>query len=162
MTALITTERLREVLNYDQETGKFTWLVRLSHRVEVGDVAGTTFNGYRHISIDGRRYRCARLSWKYVTGHWPGGFVDHLDTNSLNDRFSNLRDASRLVNSQNLRSPRSDNKVGMLGVVAVGDRFRSVIKPPGKRLHLGYFDTPEEAHAAYVAAKRIHHEGCTI
>jgi hypothetical protein len=54
------------------------------------------------------------------------------------------------------------NKVGLLGVSAAGNRWRATIVVNGKQKHLGCFATPEEAHTAYLAAKREWHRGCTV
>lgn len=55
------------------------------------------------------------------------------------------------------------NATGLLGVSKADSRgFRARIFYAGKETHLGTFKTPEDAHAAYLAAKRRLHAGCTI
>lgn len=86
--------------------------------------------------------------------------ADHVDTNSLNNRRSNLRLATYSENSWN-SSKRSDNHSGFKGVYwKKGHRkWVATIMVHGKRKHLGYFDNPEEAHAAYcAAANELHGE----
>jgi hypothetical protein len=51
---------------------------------------------------------------------------------------------------------------GFLGVTRSRKRWKAHIKVGDKVLHIGTYDTPEEAHAAYLAAKRVLHIGCTI
>lgn len=104
-----------------------------------------------------------RLAWLYVYGEWPNGDIDHIDGDRLNNRIANLRDVSRRVNLENQRRPKACNKSGFLGVKTFRDqRFQARIQVRGVQLHLGTFDTPHEAHAAYVAAKRNLHQGCTL
>lgn len=78
---------------------------------------------------------------------------DHKDGNGLNNRRSNLRECSSSQNKRNTRR-RLDNTSGYKGVhwnVRCA-RWQAYIKSAGIKKHLGYFDTPEEAHAAYAAA----------
>lgn len=113
------------------------------------------------IGIDGKRYLAHRLAWFYVTGYWPE-LIDHVDGNRSNNAWSNLREANKLINQQNRHNESSFNETGLLGAFRVGGRFKSSIRYGGKSHHLGYFDTAEQAHAAYVSAKREHHVGCAI
>ena len=155
-------ERLRELLNYDPETGVFTWRVSRRATARPGSVAGTiTPKGYRAIWI-GANYRAHRLAWLYVHGEWPSGEIDHIDGNRANNAIANLRDVSTSFNHENLRKARSDSRHGFLGVSPMGKRWKARITVRGKFQHLGIYDTPEEAHAVYLEAKRRLHAGCTI
>jgi hypothetical protein len=162
----LTAERLRELLNYDPDTGVFTRKTSAGGEC-AGKIAGTR-RRYRKtrieigIGIDYADYRAHRLAWLYVYGKWPVGHIDHKDGNPLNNAISNLREATGSLNGQNLRKARRDNKSGLLGVSPNRLRWSASIKADGRKHHLGTFDTAEEAHAAYVAAKRKLHEGCTI
>lgn len=101
----------------------------------------------------------------YVTGEWPEINVDHRDGDPSNNRFSNLRDVAQQVNVQNVRKGTKRNlSSGLLGVsFHARDRlWRARIYKDGKDIVLGYFKTPEAAHAAYLSAKRDIHAGCTI
>ena len=160
----LTAERLREVLHYDPETGIFTRLVRTAQRVQVGDTAGCKgLRGCLLIMVDRRLYQAHRLAWLYVHGVWPANHIDHIDGNPANNRIENLRDVSHSVNMQNMRKAKSTNKsTGVMGVYRIGKRFQAKIVVDRKVRHLGMFDTPELAHAAYLAEKRLHHPGCTI
>lgn len=154
--AILTAERLREVLDYNAETGVFVWKQRTGSRSVPGQVAGCDHSlGYRFVCVDGKRYKEHRLAWFYVHGVWPLGEVDHIDGSRNNNVISNLRDVSKSVNQQNLRAAKSHNKSGLLGVTKR--------KKGGwcARITIGTFDTPEEAHAAYVEAKRRLHSGCS-
>lgn len=166
MKPALTAERLREVLDYDPESGVFTWKVRTSNRVNVGDVAGAMLKtGYLSISIDGKLHRAHRLAWLHVHGAWPAADIDHVNGVRTDNRFANLRSATPSLNQQNLRSARGATASGLLGVYRTDKKhrpWRSSINVDGKDRHLGNFTSPEEAHAAYLAAKRRLHEGCTI
>lgn len=173
----ITAEELRRLLHYDPQTGIFKWKVdrRMGRTgkghivAHAGAVAGKVdeSTGYLQINIRGRRYLMHRLAVLYMTGEWPAGEVDHRDTDRANNIWENLRDVTKQVNTQNLRTVRSDNKLGLQGVQYDSHgkkikRFRSRIVVDGKTKRLGYFHTAEEAHQVYLLAKRKLHEGCTI
>jgi hypothetical protein len=85
--------------------------------------------------------------------------VDHKNGLRADNRIKNLRLADNACNAQNLRSATSRSRVGLLGVVAEGRRFRAFICAGRKKMALGTYDTAEEAHAAYVQAKRSLHPG---
>jgi len=161
----LTAHRLREVLHYDPATGSFVWLKMLSNKGPVGSAAGRSdVRGYTVIGIDRKLYRAARLAWLWMTGDWPSGEIDHLDTVPSNDAWANLRDVPHAINAQNSRRARSTNTLDVLGVhqCAKTKRYRASITLNGKCKQIGRFDTPELAHAAYVAAKRSIHEGNTL
>jgi hypothetical protein len=152
----ITAERLRELLDYDPDTGWFRWRVS-SQRVRVGQIAGNyARRGYWDIMVDGRSYRAHRLAWLYMTGKFPDRELDHIDGDGTNNRFSNLREATRSQNMANSRR-RSDSKCDFKGVYQRDSSCFAHITTNGRQIHLGRFNTPEEAHAAYMAAARLHH-----
>jgi hypothetical protein len=155
---------LKELLHYDPDTGVFTWIKTTSNRVKIGDRVGNVMKaGYIEARILGKRTYLHRLAHLYMTGKWPEGDVDHINGDRADNRWHNLRDVSRRTNLQNRRSSHSRSSVGLLGVACNGDRYRAQIKlPTGKTKYIGLYDTPEEAHEAYLMAKRKHHEGCTI
>jgi len=162
----ITIEQLQNVLNYNPTTGIFTWKIKTCRKVVVGAIAGyRNPDGYKIIRVEGVRYRDSRLAWFYMTSQWPTGTIDHIDGNPCNNTFQNLRDVSTAGNNQNQRRAHSRNKTGgFLGVSKQkhSRRWRARICTNGVQKILGWFDTPEEAHQAYVAAKRLHHATCTI
>lgn len=161
----LTAARLREILDYDQDTGVFRWKSRRSKRVKAGDIAGTAHNcGYIAITIDRSPCLAHRLAWLYVTGDWPLMQIDHFNGEKKDNRFSNLRDVNSNINAQNMRKANSRSMSGLLGVKksACGSRWEANISFDGRHLHLGSFGSAEEASAAYIAAKRKHHSGCTL
>lgn len=159
--ATITQDRLKELLHYDPETGLFTH-TKSRGRKQAGGIAGTKSGGYIQVGLDYAQYRAHRLAWLYMTGKFPEYDVDHINGKRDDNRWCNLREATRTENMQNLREATSASGSGLLGAFSGRNRWRSQIRVGGKQLNLGTFDTAEEAHAAYVEAKRIHHPGCTI
>jgi len=161
---MITSARLRELLSYNPQTGVFTWRVNRGGTAMAGAMAGNHMvgDGRLQIYVDGKNYTGARLAWFYAHDQWPTGDVDHINGDPSDDRLANLRDVPRRVNQENRRRARSDSYIGLLGVSPNRNRWRATIRSKGQWTHLGTFDTPAEAHAAYVAAKRVIHEGCTI
>jgi HNH endonuclease/AP2 domain len=152
--------RLREVLDYDPETGIFTWKVRVSTNVPVGTVAGSLDGGsYLNIHLDGRAYLAHRLAWLYVHGEWPVSQVDHINRIKTDNRFTNLRLATASQNAQNQRRDQRQGTSRLLGVSwnSTAGRWASRITVQGRVKFLGSFDTEEDAHAAYLAAKAIMH-----
>lgn len=162
----VTADRLRELLDYDQESGIFTYKTARG-RFKSGDLCGhiAKTDGRVSIVVDGRMYRAHRLAWLYVTGEWPRFEIDHKDTNPSNNAWANLRDVTPTVNQQNRRAaPKGKKYSPLLGArwCAQIGRWKSAIKVNGKTKHLGVFDTDAEAAAAYLEAKRAMHEGCTL
>lgn len=161
----LTQERLKELLHYDAETGVFRHLTKTTRR-NVGDIADSLQKemGRYRITVNGRRYFSHRLAWLYMTGEWPKNEIDHIDGNPTNNAITNLRDVIRSVNCENRHGPQTDNKSGFLGVFWEKRFHVWIAKVTVKRksIHIGTFETPEEAHAAYLEAKRKLHSGCTI
>jgi hypothetical protein len=146
--------RLREALAYDPETGIFTWRVRASKNTHIGEVAGCPRPnaGYIRISLDGAMHYAHRLAWGYVYGAWPEGQIDHINGVRADNRISNLRSVSSSTNNHNLHK-KPANSTGYTGVRKLPNgRYSATIC----HKHLGVFDTPDQAHAAYLVAKQPH------
>ena len=164
----LTAQRLRELVQYDPDTGNF--FAAIDSQCGKGRIircAGTKLGtvsdqGYIKITVHSRYVLAHRLAWLYITGEWPANGIDHKDGNPSNNAFANLRDVTPRINSENQRRARSDNSNGLLGVTNSGAKFRAGIQISGKKLHLGSFDTPNSAHQAYLSAKRRMHEGNTL
>lgn len=161
---ILTQERLKELLHYNPETGIFIWIVRTGMRNKVGCVAGTKNpTGYIQIGIDRKFYRVHRLAFLYMTGYCDETkAVDHINGIRDDNRYCNLRLVCALENRQNQKKAQINNKLGFLGVSASRGKIRAIIMSNGKKSYLGYFETPELAHQAYLVAKRELHSSCTI
>jgi HNH endonuclease/AP2 domain len=156
-------ERARLAFAYDNLTGVLYWAKPTSNSVRVGNIAGYKDNaGYIQVRFEGKRYLAHRLIWLIYNGKWPSMVIDHKDGNKSNNLLSNLRDVSLCSNSQNRLKPSKLNKSGFIGVSWRGDKskWQACIKINSKQTHLGYFETPELAHKAYIDKKLEVHDMC--
>jgi len=150
----INSTRLREILNYDSETGIFTWK-KSFHAPKIGTVAGTTIKrGYITIGIDKKIYRAHRLAWVYIYDVWPNLGIDHINGIKTDNRICNLREATT---SENMQNQYKSSGKGLLGTTFDQGKWNSKIVVNGKYIHLGRFLTAEEAHQIYLEAKRKLH-----
>lgn len=148
MKTSLTAERLRAVLHFDPDTGKFTRKMGKARRWKVGEEVGFMDKGYIRIGVDGEYYNAQRLAWLYVHGEWPSLFVDHINCDPSDNRIANLRLATRQQNRANSKSSKPK------GVVKAKNRWQAQITINGRNTYLGSFRSPEEAAAAYDAAAR--------
>ena len=168
----LTLARLKEVLSYDPVTGVFRWLPRPVRpeflRTDrgfntrcAGKIAGCdNGKGYLVIEIDAVGYKAHRLAWLYMTGRWPKDQIDHKNRRRSDNRIENLREAT--VTENDINGARPHRRVAPYR--GLGFNRQNTNKPWNakiavnkKRISLGYFATPEEAHAAYCAAAKKHH-----
>lgn len=148
-------ERLQELFDYDPHTGVLRHKIDRSHNARVGMIAGTICNrGYMQVWVDRRRYLAHRIIFKWVTGRDPSCDVDHADCNTLNNAWSNLREASRYENRLNTRCYGS---IPFKGVGKNGKKFMARIYIDRKAKYIGQYNTAEEAHEAWAKAYREHH-----
>ena len=155
---MISRARLRRYLSYNPKTGKFTWLVRNSPRVKIGDTAGSPAPGwYTRINIDTNSYLAHRLAFVYMTGRCPK-YVDHIDGNKANNKWSNLREATITQNAWNSKS-HGDSTSRFKGVSwnKVDKKWRAQISIDGHNTFLGLFVDARDAAKAYQDAARKHH-----
>ena len=142
----ITYNRLYELLEYNPDTGEFTWKVDRKRLAKAGTKAGSkNGSGYIQISVDGKLYLAHRLAWFYCFQEWPV-LLDHINRDRADNRLDNLREVTQSVNVHN--SSDRPSKSGFRNARKVGSRFQSEIKINGKSIHLGMFDTAEEASNA--------------
>jgi len=149
-------EYLKSILSYDPETGIWIWKTHYFIRL-VGAVAGSVKkrDGYRRIKINNIEYMSARLACLYMKGRWPIEEMDHEDTIRSNDKWINLREATRADNTRN-RNAKITSIIGLKGVkLTTSGKYEAAIRSKENYQYLGTFDTPEEAAKAYADAAKL-------
>lgn len=155
---------LRRVLSYDPETGVFRWRPRAdrdlswNHRFS-GEEAGSVLSiGYRYINFNTKLRTAHRLAWLWMTGDWPMAYIDHINGDKADNRWSNLRAATAEQNGAN-QGLRSTNVSGVKGVCWVTSKrkWQASITVGKKDIYLGRFTRFEDAVAARKAAEVEHH-----
>ena len=121
--------------------------------MQAGMVAGCVDQfGYVRVIIKGRNYRAHRIIWLWVHGKWPENELDHIDGVRSHNWLKNLREATRAQNMLNKRRYKN-NSTGFIGVTLKYEgKYEARYKFDGKQVSIGFFDTAEEAAAAYQAA----------
>lgn len=153
----LTQSELKEEVSYDPLTGVMAKLhprtgVRLKTSEEKKSI-------YFTIRIRGRCYKLHRLAFLYMTGEIPQE-VDHKDLNTRNNRWSNLRPATRAQNKANCHAYKN-NTSGYKGVIwdARAGCWRARIRKNGHWYQIGQFDDVVKAGKAYLRkAKRLYKE----
>lgn len=142
----MTPERLREIFSYDQETGVF---IRKSRGTRAFKAISST--GYLVGSAGGKMYQAHRVAFAIGHGRWPLYQIDHINGNKLDNRLTNLREVTAAENRRNMRRS-ARNTSGRSGVsfYSRDQRWRVTIGC----LHVGLFDTLDEACAARTGAER--------
>lgn len=156
---MITQAELKTYVRYVKSTGLFYWLqTSRNGRAHQGDVAGSVRkDGYVRLTINGNKYLAHRLAFLYVTNRIPV-LIDHKDGNTSNNKWLNLRPASKAKNMYNCATP-AHNSSGFKGVSFYKrlGKWRAYIVADYIRHDLGYFDTAAlAARARRQAAKRLH------
>jgi hypothetical protein len=150
---------LRTVVLYNPATGVISYLPRENDQrsfaysgKEAGKLDG---RGYRQIRVEGHVVLAHRLAWALMTNEWPESQIDHINGDTLDNRWINLRLATRSQNMANTKL-RRDNKTGFKGVVRsrTPGKFYAQIGFHGRTINLGTFDSAEEAAQAYRTAAR--------
>lgn len=160
---MITYEELTAIFDYIPETGDLVWKIKTNRRITVGTRAGTVNDhGYVVIRVNGARYRAHRLVWFYNYKTWPINDVDHINGCRDDNRLHNLRDVTTAENIQHQTRAQKRNKTRFLGVSQRNHGFIARICTNGAVSHLGSYRTPEEAHEAYILAKRRLHTKNTL
>lgn len=159
-------EYLRECFDHDADAGTLKWKRRPLHHFRnahsmntfnakhAGKTSGSHINNrYLVVPLNGRKYLAHRVIWKLVTGEDPRSLLDHVDANKMNNRFGNLREATKQQNAFNCNRSRA-NATGYKGVSydKVRGKFYACIRLNGKTKALGLFDSAQDAHNAYVNA----------
>jgi hypothetical protein len=153
-TEMLTQEYLKSILDYNQDTGVFTWKVNKSKRTKSGAVAGWLSDGYIKIEINSKQHKAHRLAWLYVHGEMPKSLIDHIDCNRSNNKISNLRQSTHQTNSENYKTPRT-NKSGVKNVSWYKSLNKWVVSMSVKKTKktIGYFDDIEFAELVAIEAR---------
>jgi len=142
----LTQSRLKEILNYDPETGLFIREKTRGNSVK-GAIAGC-FNkcdGYKYICVDGVSYNASRLAFLWMEGYFPEHEIDHRNRIKDDNRWCNLRHVTHFCNSRNCKKSKN-NKSGIVGVSwDKRKKWCSQIMVNGRHIHLGLFTTIREA-----------------
>ena len=172
-------EELQEIIYYCKDTGIFSWLERSelthskymsrdsSHTVKhatklwnsrnAKKIIGSKTHGYLEVRIKNKVYRLHSLAWLYCYGFIPDQ-LDHINGIRDDNRIENLRDVSQSINNKNT-AKRKNNTSGFTGVYYFKrlSKWAAKIVSDGKQIHIGCFDTPEEANEARL--KELHKFG---
>jgi hypothetical protein len=144
-----------EILSFNKVTGEFFWVKPSKyHNDLIGKLAGnpqpTKRNKYYWvIQINGKKYKRGHLVYFLTHGEWPKPCLDHINGNSLDDRPENLRKATIMENAWNHKSRKRKINLPMGVRVNCSGRFSARIAYKGKQIHLGAFDTPQDASNIY-------------
>lgn len=156
----LTQKRLQEALDYNPETGVFTWRIArrtpYGYRALPGDVAGNKPGGYIKIGIFGKTHPAHHLAWLFVYGCFPNGRIDHKNRNTSDNRIGNLRIASVSQNAVNAKS-RVPGQLKGVSFNKNAKKWVASVCKNYKRTYLGLFDTEREAHEAHMRASRQLH-----
>ena len=165
-----TAEYLRECFDYNPNTGRLMWKERpLKHfknkryfsrfkKMYAGKTAGTLMpDGYIVVRVNRTGYQASRVIWAMIHGAFPTEQIDHINHYRSDNRICNLREATSTENNRN-RTLANNNTSGFVGVTwsRRQRKYKAMIGLNGVQKYLGYFDTKNDAKAAYIAeAKRI-------
>jgi len=161
-----TREIIAQHLDYDPATGVLRWKIK-RQGVRLGSIAGTiskTLQGHRYRRVDllWQRYPASHLIWVLMTGEWPPVQIDHRNRDSLDDRWGNLRAATRSQNQWNkglTQGVKRQTTSGYKGVYYSKQQLKKRWIAQIKNKYIGYFFTAEEAARAYdIEAKKLYGE----
>jgi hypothetical protein len=147
----ISPERVKQVLDYDPDTGVFVRKIKTGPTARIGVPTGCyDSKGRLQIKIDGIAMFGHRLAWMHFYGEVPSSEIDHIDGNNKNNSIANLRLCSRTENCANTKI-KSTNTSGYKGVSlhSATGKWRADIMHKGQKHFLGLFECKEAAAMAY-------------
>ena len=145
-------EEVKKFFEYDKDTGDILHKGTLYNATISSKRSHST---YKQVYAAGVLVPATHIAFVLVTGRWPDKFIDHIDGDGENNKWSNLREAERWQNMANQRL-NIKNSSGYKGVHMSHGKWQARIQVQGKRMHLGYFATKEEASGAYIAAAKAY------
>jgi len=145
----LTYTEVRDFFHYDHATGNLIWRKKVAKKITPGDVAGhrDPVNGYVLIGVNYQLYRAHHLVWFWHHGEWAKQ-LDHKNTNKMDNRIENLREATSSQNGANQRL-NVRNTSGVKGVHFRHGHPYATIRVEGRTIWLGDFNTVAEAAEAY-------------
>ena len=149
---------LNDLLGYNPETGELRWKKNRGRKAKAGDVAGSiTSYGYRYIKVKCVGYMAHRVCWALHTNqHIPTDVcIDHINGNRDDNRACNLRLVTYSENSYNRYQQKTTIRPGVC-IHKHRGKFAAYIHIGKKRLHLGYYNTEEDAITARLNAEQEH------
>lgn len=153
-------EQLLEKLKFDKEIGQFIWIKPNKHHPDLmGKIAGCAQESspnkkYWIIRFNKKAYKRGHLVYFLTHGEWPKPCLDHINGNSLDDRPENFRKATIMENTWNHKSRKRKINLPMGVRINASGTYSARISVNKKRMHLGYFNTIEEAKDIYQKARK--------
>ena len=142
--------RAKDFFSYNPITGEIIWIKDMKRRKHKGVLAGCINGcGYLQVQLKGVMILGHRLAWYLYNGEDPKDQIDHINGVRNDNRIHNLRVVSHRENLQNCISHREGRLVGASFYSRDGN-WRADIQIDGKKKHIGYYETEQEAHEAYV------------
>ena len=137
-------------LTYNTDSGIFT---------KNGEQVGYLDKKYNRLSIyfEGELWKAHRLAWFFVTGTLPD-LIDHIDRNSLNNSFQNLRVASKAQNAWNSEFRAGKSVVKGVTFDSKNLSFRVEIGANGKRYRKRFPDLASATAYANKLREELHGE----
>jgi hypothetical protein len=149
-------QRILLIVEYDHETGLFRRLVASKGcSLKIGWTKGSlSYRGYRKMNLLKKSYELHRIAWLIYYGDWPKKNIDHINGDKSDNRICNLRDATVVENARNSGMSRA-NTSGHIGVRYYEryGKWRAEIKVNYRNIHLGLFDTMDQAIEARKSAE---------
>lgn len=147
---MLTQEKLKELIDYNQETGIFTNKVTRNSRAVKGAQLNPKNHGrYGVVTINKIKYRLHRLAWFYVYGIWPENQIDHINGDTTDNRICNLRDATNQQNQYNSKVINKSSKFKGVHFESFTNKWKVQIRINKKQVTIGRYKTEVEAAKAY-------------
>jgi hypothetical protein len=146
MNTMLSNTELRQLLDYDPNTGHLTWIKKINKGTVLKSRAGTKqADGYRSVKLYGRKYLEHRLIWCWVHGDYPSQHLDHINHIRDDNRIINLREVTISENARNRLTRNS--RTGEKGIWYCRRRKRYIaeIVLNGKKIYQASFEDPDEA-----------------
>lgn len=153
----ISQEELKRFLDYNPDTGIFTWIVNRTNGVKAGDVAGTPQNGYLTFYLNNTQWKAHRLAFLFMEGRMPHEYIDHINGIKSDNRWCNLREATNAENQRNRSGTGSNCNLKNVTYIKKRDKYQVSLKVNNKDKFIGYFQDIELADLVAIEAREKFH-----